>query len=365
MSGRTYFKFFPSDWRSGTMTALTLEEEGLYIRGVVYMHDTQLPIPGDDSEAARLFCVQILKYKKVMASLIAKGKFIRAQGAIVNERVMKEIDDYRSQRLARQEAARLREARKRTLNGTIPQGTTPGHTPHLTAGVILGVTTPVDPTSTIVLDNDKLNEINATKADDCLPESTDLPLNQKLETRIVKEKKESGCAPDDAHLLDLDVSEREKKRQRKTAYSQAFEEFWKAYPTKRSEPKPKANGQWKDLLDEDRAQALAAIPAYKRAVTEEHGDIKWCKHAWRYLRDRLFDNLAAATEPWWRHPKIHMAGDEYFEAHLKTAKPNGAWPSDILGPAPGEPGCVFPQSIIDKYQLVEKYGAPATDREDS
>jgi uncharacterized protein YdaU (DUF1376 family) len=112
LKGMTYARFFPSDWRSGCL-ALNLEEEGLYIRCCAFMYDTGQPIPGNDTVAAKLLNVQVQKYEKVMKSLVAKGKMIRAQGRIINERVDQEIHKYRMAMVARSEAAKKREEQKR------------------------------------------------------------------------------------------------------------------------------------------------------------------------------------------------------------------------------------------------------------
>jgi uncharacterized protein YdaU (DUF1376 family) len=134
-----YAKFFPSDWRTGCLT-LTLEEEGLYIRVCAYMYDTGKAVPADYSQAAYLLRVQIHKYKKVMDSLIAKGKMIRAQGYIINERVQEEWHRYLMQMKIREEAAKKREATRKRLAEEVErailekraEGQTPHHTPHLT-----------------------------------------------------------------------------------------------------------------------------------------------------------------------------------------------------------------------------------------
>ncbi len=109
-----YAKFFPSDWRTGCLM-LTLEEEGLYIRVCAYMYDTGKALPADYSQASHLLRVQIHKYKKVMDSLIAKGKMIRAQGFIINERVQEEWHRYLMQMKIREEAAKKREATRKRL----------------------------------------------------------------------------------------------------------------------------------------------------------------------------------------------------------------------------------------------------------
>lgn len=171
----TYARFFPSDWRSGCLT-LSLEEEGLYIRCCAFMYDTGQPIPGNDNVAARLLNVQILKYKKVMASLIAKGKMIRAQGSIINERVLEEMDRYRREQAKRSEAAKKREERRRqqlqdeiteALKGKKNGKDTPQDTPHHTHQITPldnpGVSTTAPPT----VDSEKTNKINDTRTEPC------------------------------------------------------------------------------------------------------------------------------------------------------------------------------------------------------
>lgn len=138
--GMTYARFFPSDWRSGCL-ALTLEEEGLYIRCCAYMYDTGKQIPADEATAARLLNVNRLQYRKVMAALILKDKLIRAQGYIFNERVTAEIDRFRSEFAKRSAASKAREeARKKQLQVEIEKAlkekaaaeATPPDTPRVT-----------------------------------------------------------------------------------------------------------------------------------------------------------------------------------------------------------------------------------------
>lgn len=84
-----YTRFYSSNWRSGTLN-LSLEEEGLYIRVSAFQMECGQPIPTDWKEGARLLNVQPLKYRKVIDSLIAKGKLIEKQEGIVCERAIAE-----------------------------------------------------------------------------------------------------------------------------------------------------------------------------------------------------------------------------------------------------------------------------------
>jgi len=198
MTGMTYARFFPSDWRSGCFT-LNLEEEGLYIRCCAFMYDTGKPVPGDDKAASRTLNVQIQKYQKVMQSLINKGKMIRAQGTIINERVFDEIDKYRREKAARSEAAAKREAeRKARLEKEIGKavkavvkGEQPPHQPpHQPGGGCLGGTPkePHDVPEGVI--EEKPNEINGAHST-AVPQA-DHDCGTNPESRIQNKKEETS-----------------------------------------------------------------------------------------------------------------------------------------------------------------------------
>jgi uncharacterized protein YdaU (DUF1376 family) len=156
MAGIPYIKFYASDWRAGTTNTLTLDEEGLYIRACVYMWATGEPVPGNDRLAAKALCVQPLRYEKLMAGLIAKGKMIRGQGSVFNERVMEDLAEYRAEQALNSSRTRKGWDRRRaalTQNVELAEAVaaikeptphhTPPRTPHHTPPHTGGVTTPV------------------------------------------------------------------------------------------------------------------------------------------------------------------------------------------------------------------------------
>lgn len=167
--GMTYARFFPSDWRTGCLV-LNLEEEGLYIRICAYMYDTGKPMRDDYAFCASILRVQPQKFRKVLDSLIAKGKIIRAQGYLVNERVRDEIDRFRMEYAARATAAKKREeARRQRMLEQIeeakrlaaaepPPHQPPGQPPHQPPPGRQGGGTP----GSGVGGSKKLNEINGT-----------------------------------------------------------------------------------------------------------------------------------------------------------------------------------------------------------
>jgi uncharacterized protein YdaU (DUF1376 family) len=170
--GLTFARFFPSDWRTGCLT-LNLEEEGLYIRVCMFHYDTGKALPDDYSKCSQLLRVHPNKLKKVMDSLIEKGKIIRAQGILFNERVQEEIDKFRSEHLARAIAARKREEAKKARlaemlreleEAQARRAATPQTTPQTTQGYTPHITPPDHPQVGHGVGAKKINEINETGA---------------------------------------------------------------------------------------------------------------------------------------------------------------------------------------------------------
>lgn len=86
----SYTRFYASKWRSGTLM-LSLEEEGLYIRVSAFQMECGQPLPDDWKEGARLLCVQPLKYRKTIDSLIAKGLIVSTPEGLICKRAMLEF----------------------------------------------------------------------------------------------------------------------------------------------------------------------------------------------------------------------------------------------------------------------------------
>jgi uncharacterized protein YdaU (DUF1376 family) len=173
LGGMTYARFFPSDWLTGCRY-LTLEEEGLYIRFCAYMYDTGSAPPDDERITSRLLGVHPLQYRKVMGSLIAKGKIIRAQGILINERVLEELDRYRTEQATRVKAAREREERRRRMEREIADavaaqkaspGVNPPVNPRVNPGVnprVISETTQRLPTQSTPKFSNEINESATT-----------------------------------------------------------------------------------------------------------------------------------------------------------------------------------------------------------
>jgi uncharacterized protein YdaU (DUF1376 family) len=159
-----YIRFYASDYRSGTI-CLSVEEEGLYIRCIAYMYDTGNPIPADEREAARILSVNLLKYRKLMTALLAKGKFMVTNRGIINRRVVAELEAYWEDKERRSKAAKKGwEAVQKIAEEVAPQmgisAQVQEHTPPVTPPVTHGVTPPVTPPVTHGVESENLNENN-------------------------------------------------------------------------------------------------------------------------------------------------------------------------------------------------------------
>jgi hypothetical protein len=74
-----------------------------------------------------------------------------------------------------------------------------------------------------------------------------------------------------------------------------FLEFWKAYPTDPIMSRKEGLAQWNKLTPDERAAALAAVPAFV-AHCRANPDYRPV-HACRFLAQRRFDGFSAAAQP--------------------------------------------------------------------
>lgn len=128
----------------------------------------------------------------------------------------------------------------------------------------------------------------------------------ETETEREKETDKSAYA-----LLSETSSETPKKRKpkKRTAYPEAFEAFWKAYPTDPIMSKKAAFDAWGRLSEEDRDKAGQAVPAFAKHC-QANPDYRPV-HAVRFLSQRRFDGFAGDSaapqfmsdtefQKWWK-----------------------------------------------------------------
>jgi uncharacterized protein YdaU (DUF1376 family) len=87
--------------------------------------------------------------------------------------------------------------------------------------------------------------------------------------------------------------ERPKPARRRSSYSAAFEDFWKAFPTDPNMSKVEAGKAFAALSDEDQQAAIASVPSFRSYCTN-HPDYRPV-HAVRYLNQRRFEGFNQAA----------------------------------------------------------------------
>lgn len=376
MSGMTYVSFFPNDWGGATRGFLSLEEEGLYIRCCAYMWDRGEPIPGNDSFAAKLLQVQVQKYIKVMAALVEKGKMIRGQGVVFNSRVMEDIENYRLEQSERSDRAkkghqnramsaqktvelheeinRLRahieriEARSHADHPPTNLGGVPPHQP---GGGSMGGSlggTPLGHGEKHNKNNDENLHEQSTRV--AIPLPLPLPVKKEEESPLPPKGGERGLA------------------------EQAFDDFWVAYPPcERKRGKGGARDAFIRIVTGThrrgrRAKAIDIIAAVKR-YGASRPDPEYIPLPTTWLNDGRFEDEPQPTQSteaergktpdayWWRGREelLRSLPIERWRKAIGTYA-NGIWSEPYLGPAPGNDGCLVPESLIVEMDLLRRYG---------
>ena len=141
-----------------------------------------------------------------------------------------------------------------------------------------------------------------------------------------------------------------------------FERFWATYPKR--EGKAEARKNLLALTRDDAELAIAGAEAYARKCRGEGKDPKYIKWPQGWLSERRFEDYtapsASAATPtlpafWWGNPAALRAMDKpgwftLIGAHGAHGA-NGTWSVEMLGPAPGSPGCVVPADVIRELRL--------------
>jgi hypothetical protein len=123
------------------------------------------------------------------------------------------------------------------------------------------------------------------------------------------------------------------------SYSADFEGFWSAYPkTESANPKAEALKAFDRLTDDDRALAVASLPAFKIWIGRQFNGYN-APGAAVWLRQRRWERHAEAspaTDPAKTRAQLRVKAECHFRGEWRPG-----W-----GPSPGEPGCTIPDDII-------------------
>lgn len=91
MSDLPWFRFFASDWLTGTR-GMSAAEAGIYITLIASMYDQAEPLVDDPKRLARLCGATPTVFKATLKILIHEGKITRGENGLWNDRVETELN---------------------------------------------------------------------------------------------------------------------------------------------------------------------------------------------------------------------------------------------------------------------------------
>lgn len=114
-----------------------------------------------------------------------------------------------------------------------------------------------------------------------------------------------------------------KKKRNKNAYSDAFEDFWKVYPTDQNMSKVQAWQAWQRLSPEDHELAMLSVPAFV-SYCGKNPDYRPV-HANRYLAQRRFEGHAKAGSEISARTSIAPSSPSWnaWRSHYRDSNRNG------------------------------------------
>lgn len=106
MSETPWFKFYPSDWLSGTR-GLTAVESGVYIGLIAMMYDHGCSLEWDDKRLSRHCGADVRQFQRALKILIDDGKIIVVDGRLWNDRAATEMQERAAKVCMAQQAGRV------------------------------------------------------------------------------------------------------------------------------------------------------------------------------------------------------------------------------------------------------------------
>jgi hypothetical protein len=136
------------------------------------------------------------------------------------------------------------------------------------------------------------------------------------------------------------------------AYSAEFEVFWSAYPkTDTANPKSEASKVFDRLAEDDRALAVASLPAFKIWIGRQFNGYN-APGAAVWLRQRRWERHAQArapADPAKTRAQLRVKAECHFRGEWRPG-----W-----GPSPGEPGCTIPEDVVAEVARAAGAAWPA------
>lgn len=161
---------------------------------------------------------------------------------------------------------------------------------------------------------------------DGCPSDAPTPTPTIVDTNVSTSMSETGIPVSDAS---------KPKASRRKSYPADFEQFWAAYPETVGQSKVNGAKAWERLSADDRAAALASLPAYA-ALLARRTD-RPVKHVQGFLNGRMFETLV---------PAPRATSREQWGLNLAHARQNLVWSTAEWGPMPGALGCRVPADLL-------------------
>jgi hypothetical protein len=238
---------------------------------------------------------------------------------------------------------------------TAPVGSNP------TTPVLLNPTTPVRPNPTSAVEPDGLDRTGTVEPHCPSPDPSRAHANIENLTGLLfpEEVEEKNKIPNQP-----EPPKRAKPRAKPTAAQ--FDRFWNAYPKR--EGKQKAYERFMALTPEDAEKAVYGAEQFAAQCRQKGTDPKYIKWPEGWINAKRFLDYSEATQQqpavverpasnWWKaNPAAarKFATPAWWRGLIK-AFANGHWPTETLGPPPGDIECLVPGALIDELRLTEIY----------
>lgn len=178
----------------------------------------------------------------------------------------------------------------------------------------------------------------------------------------IRQELDKDLTSKDTPLLDLTAEEAPPAE---AGLMDAFEVFWKAFPPGRKTDKAKAYDVFKKIsLSKSKNPYMRATPeqiiAGARAFAESRPDPQFTPMPTSWLNKGGWLGGGKAQQqqdtPWWQKPdQIAEMTPQRWAKGLAEFASGPVWNVIALGPPPGHPACIVPQSIIEKHRLSEQF----------
>ena len=256
----------------GSLSAMAAEEQHVFLITLLRIYETRGPIRDDDRALARRTGLSVRKVTAAKARLFETGKLLTTgDGAYTNPFAQAEIE------IGERDAKAL--SAKRSVAGKSRwQKLKENQRAHDASAVHAQC-------NTVQTDADSDLEVDEGSHGEAMTPSS--PLNPPSKNTFVP----SGEGTD--ATVEAKIEAKPKAKRNRKAYTEAFETFWKGYPTDANMSKAETLDEWRKLSEDDHELAIRSLPAF-RDYCHKHKDYR-IVHACKYLKVRRFEGHAQSA----------------------------------------------------------------------